>query len=238
MLIAKLSYNGCRVVFCVFRTVKYYCKAEVEFARQVTDTDQLQHTTAQFYVPPMISASDPLDIHSVISSFQNSIEAFTSRGSGWNVSRILNLSLCMGVFRPTAGSSFIKTPPEIAKKKAIINPRNFDNNCFQYSISAALHPATSNLNNPYTYTKYLCELDMTGIETPVSLSSIPKFESQNPAISVNVLVYEKNDLIPVYTSKFLNERPHHINLLLLSEGDKFHYTLIKSFSSRMWQDEV
>ena len=71
---------------------------------------------------------------------------------------------------------------------------------------------------------------MTGIETPVSLSAIPKFESQNPSISVNVLVYEKNDLIPVYTSKFLNERTHHINLLLLSDGDKFHYTLIKSLS--------
>jgi len=153
-------------VLCVFRTVKYYFKTEVEFERQVTDTDELQHTTAQFYITPNISASDPLDIHSVISSFQNSIEAFTSRESGWNVSQILNLSLSMGVFRPTAGSSFIKTPPEIAKKKAIINPRNFDNNCFQYSILAALHPATKNLNNPYTYTKYLCELDMTGIETP------------------------------------------------------------------------
>jgi len=114
--------------------------------------------------------------------------------------------------------------------KAIINPRNFDNNCFQYSILAAVHPATTNLNNPYTYTKYLSELDMTGIETPVSLSSIPKFESQNTSISVNVLVYEKKDLIPVYTSKFLNERPHHINLLLLTKGDKFHYTLIKSLS--------
>ena len=140
------------------------------------------------------------------------------------------MSLSMGVFRPTVGSLFIKTPPEIAKKRAIINPPNFDNNCFQYSIFAALHPATSHLNNPYTYTKYVCQLDMTGIETPVSLSSIPKFESQNPSISVNVLVYEKNDLNPVYTSKFLNERPHHINFLLLSKGDKFHYTLIKSLS--------
>ena len=107
----------------MFKTVKYYFKIEVEFERQVSDTAELQHTTAQFYVPPMISASDPLDIHSVISSFQNSIEAFTSRGSGWNVSQILKLSLSMGVFRPTAGSSFIKTPSEIAKKRAIINPR-------------------------------------------------------------------------------------------------------------------
>ena len=43
----------------MFRTVKYYFKIEVEFERQVSDTDKLQHTTAQFYVPPMISASDP-----------------------------------------------------------------------------------------------------------------------------------------------------------------------------------
>jgi len=161
-------------VLCVFRTVKYYFKAEVEFERQVTDTDELQHTTAQFYVPPMIS----LDIHSVISSFRNSIEAFTSRGSGWNVSQILNLSLSMGVFCPTAGSSFIKTPPEIVEKKAILSIHNSNSNCFQYSILAALHPRNNNdSNHVRCYTKYLSELDMTGIATPVSLSSIPKFES-------------------------------------------------------------
>ena len=71
---------------------------------------------------------------------------------------------------------------------------------------------------------------MTGIETPVALSSIPKFEDRNPTISINVLVYEKKDLIPLYTSKFCNQRPHHVNLLLLSKGDKFHYTLITSLS--------
>jgi len=162
----------CRVVLCVFRTVKYYFKAEVEFERQVTDTDELQHTTAQFYIRSMITASDPLDIHSVISFFQNSIEAFTSRGSGWNVNQILNLSLYMGVFRPAAGSSFIKTPPEIANKKAILNIHNSDSNCFQYSILAALHPPNNiDSNHVRYYTKYLSELDMTGIETPISLSS-------------------------------------------------------------------
>jgi len=71
---------------------------------------------------------------------------------------------------------------------------------------------------------------MTGIQTPVALSSVPKFEIRNPTISITVLVYEKKDLIPVYTSKFCNQRPNHINLLLLSKGDKFHYTLITSLS--------
>ena len=71
---------------------------------------------------------------------------------------------------------------------------------------------------------------MTGIETFVALSSVPKFQCHNPTISINVLVYEKKDLIPVYTSKFCSQRPNRVNLVLLSKGDKFHYTLIRSLS--------
>jgi len=114
---------------------------------------------------------------------------------------------------------------------AIINIRNHNTyDCFQYFVLAAVHPATSNLSHPSTYNKFMKELDMTGIETPVALSSIPKFESQNLNISINVLVYEEKELIPVYTSKFCNQRPHDVNLLLLSKGDKFHYTLVTSLS--------
>jgi len=215
----------------VFSAVKYYFKCEVEFEREVPESDEVQRTAAQFYVPPVISSAESLDLRNLVASVQNSVEAFTSRGSGWNVTQIRSLSLCIGVFRPTAGSSFIPTPAEIAKKKAIINVRNHNNNqCFQYSILASLHPSTNNSNRSAVYTKFLPELDMTGIDTPVALSSIPKFETQNPTISINVLVYEKKDLIPVYTSKFCNQRPRHVNLLLLSKGDKFHYTLITSLS--------
>jgi len=179
----------------------------------------------------MISTTDPLDIDNIITALNKKIEPFTSRRSGWNVSKILNLSLCIGSFRPAAGSSFIPTPAEIKKKMAIVNIRNHNSNdCFQYSVLAAVHPASNNATNPYTYNKFTSELVMTGIETPVALSSIPKFESQNSSISVNVLVYEGNELIPIYTSKFCNQRPHHVNLLLLSKGDKFHYTLVTNLS--------
>jgi len=145
----------------------------------------------------MVSATN-----NIITSLQNKMEPFTSIESGWKVSKIQNLSLCIGSFRPAAGSSFIPTPDEIQKKMAIINIRNHNtNDCFQYSVLAAVHPATNHPTNPYTYKNFTKELDMTGIETPVALSSIPKFESQNSPISINVIVYEKKELIPVYTSK-------------------------------------
>ena len=69
----------------------------------------------------------------------------------------------------------------------------------------------------------MSELDMTGIETPVVFSSIPKFETQNPSISINVLVYERKKLIPVYTSKFCNQRPHHLKSISRPVGDRTHY---------------
>ena len=95
--------------FCAFRAVKYYFKVEVEFERQVSDTDQQQRTTARFYTPPIISSAESLDLQNLTATLQNSTESFTSRGSGWNVSSIRSLSLCIGVFRPSAGSSFIPT---------------------------------------------------------------------------------------------------------------------------------
>ena len=43
------------------------------------------------------------------------------------------------------GNSYIKTPEWLANKKAIINPKNIDNRCFEYSIVVALlHRETKN----------------------------------------------------------------------------------------------
>jgi len=90
----------------------YYFRADVEFEREVPDTDELQHTTARFYLPPIISATDPLDIQNLITFSRKKIEPFRSRGSGWNVSKIQNLSLCIGSFRPTTPRLSFRLPPK------------------------------------------------------------------------------------------------------------------------------
>ena len=59
----------------------------------------------------------------------------------------------------------------------------------------------------------------------------PKFEILIPKIGVEVLVYENNEVIPLYASK-LRARIHHVNLLVISniEG-KFHYLLVRDLSA-------
>jgi hypothetical protein len=44
------------------------------------------------------------------------------------------------VYKPLKGSSYIKLPTELASKKAIINMKNEDNECFKWCIARALNP--------------------------------------------------------------------------------------------------
>ena len=52
------------------------------------------------------------------------------------------------------------------------------------------------------YTPYEYRLNMNGIEYPVDIIDISKFETQNPNIAINVLALEKsndiNTLYPLY----------------------------------------
>ena len=62
------------------------------------------------------------------------------------------------------------------------------------------------------------------------IKDIKKFENLNQFISVNVLAFDgKTCIYPVYVTSDKN-RMHHVNLLLISNYDKFHYVLIKNMS--------
>lgn len=69
---------------------------------------------------------------------------------------------------------------------------------------------------------------MKGIECPVSLKAIDKFEKQNPDISINVFGYE-NSVYPLRTSKHVN-RLEVVNLLLISDDETQHYCIIKDMN--------
>ena len=72
-------------------------------------------------------------------------------------------------------------------------------------------------------------LNMEGIEYPVSLKDLNKFEKQNPTISITVLGYERKSVYPVRNSD-CTDRGHNIILMLIEEGDVKHYCLVNSLS--------
>jgi hypothetical protein len=58
-----------------------------------------------------------------------------------------------------------------------------------WSILAAIHPAAQHVDRQPHYMQFENELDFNGVEFPVTIDKIVKFESQNN-ISVNVFCFE------------------------------------------------
>ena len=96
-------------------------------------------------------------------------------------------------------------------------------------LTRALNPVDV---HPERITKELKEqserLDWSGLKFPVKLDNIVIFEKFNPAISINVFGFEDRVVYPLRLSKIKSEQT--INLLLISDGEKQHYCLIKSLS--------
>jgi len=215
--------------------IKYYFEMEVEFYRTGPEETDVQHTTARFYIPPMTSDVNELNLADIIAQFMEKIDGFSGQNSGWIISQINYIRLCWGCYRPLMAGTFIPTPKWIASKKAVVNVQCFDDdNCFQYSVLAGMNVikagTRNNKSRPSQYKPFMRMLNMDGIETPVPLSSIDKFENQNPEISVNMLYLDDKDIVPIRTSKFCNQRKYHVNLLMLTNQDKFHYTCVRSLS--------
>jgi len=115
-------------------------------------------------------------------------------------------------------------------KKAIINLKNEDNECFKWAVTRAAHPVN---NNAERITKELREqaetLNWEGINFPTPLKHITKFEKQNRGISVNVFGYE-GGVNPLRISE-QPEGTNHVNLfLIVNEEGMQHYCWIKSMS--------
>ena len=96
-----------------------------------------------------------------------------------------------------------------------------------FSVLAKLHPKPQNPHPPAHYQPYEQELNMHDIKMPMKLSQISKFDKQNN-ISNNVFGFEESVVFPLHITTF--RFPSHVNLLLISQGDKQYYCLIKDLS--------
>lgn len=164
----------------------------------------------------------------VSSEILNKIEEFEINGSGWTLDKIKEIVVNINKFEAFIGSSYIDLPKYIKNKNAVINVKNFDNECFKWSILSALYPVENNAQRVSKYLQFEKELNFSGIIFPVTVSQISKFEENNKTISVNVYIINKernhkknvleNKIVPLRLTKKIKE--NHIHLLLLHELPK------------------
>ena len=80
-------------------------------------------------------------------------DKFLKKGSGWRLAKCLNITLRIAKYDPIPGCSYIKTPRKLSVKKAVVNIKNKDNKCFEYSCLAELHKkdVTKHRDRPSKY---------------------------------------------------------------------------------------
>ena len=114
----------------------------------------------------------------------------------------------------------------MAVKTAIINMKNKDNKYFLWCVLRALYPRDCNserINRELK--KKEVSLDMKGINYPVSLKDISRFEKQIPSTAVTVLGYKGKTVYPLRNSA-CTDRDYNIILLLIEK----QYCLVKNLS--------
>ena len=153
------------------------------------------------------------------------------RNSKFVFDRVLHMDIDFHRLNLTRGSSYVLLPDWLMKKKAIINPKNSDMECFKWAVVAAMKWEEIG-NNPERVSKlrrHEGDFDWGDIEFPVSFRDINKFERNNE-IGVNILAVENKK---IYICRRGRDYNRIVNLMLIANVEnpnKKHYVAVKSLS--------
>ena len=166
-----------------------------------------------------LESTDVKDILSLmIKEILERISMFQMGGSGWYFKEVIRLEIHIVDYKPMNGSTYIPLPDFITRKKAIINMENKDNKCFLLSVLRHFHPKEKHSARINDLRERENDLNFKGIDFPVKLKDITKFENQNPDLQ-GINVFSLND-------------NNKINPLRLNEKD-FQNTMIFFFFQKM-----
>ena len=107
---------------------------------------------------------------------------------------------------------------------------NKDDKCFLWCVLRYLHPVQKNASRINDLREYENDLNFKGIDFPIRVKDIQKFENQNPNLPA-INVFSVNDNNKIYPLR-LNQKDakKSIDLFLFSKDENQHYSLMKNFS--------
>ena len=123
-------------------------------------------------------------------------------------------------------SSWVELPSKYKNSQSIINIKNNDQFCFLWCILAYLFPVEDNKNITSSHSKHFDKFNLEGLEFPMKVTDIPKFENLNRLSTggqqccINVFELTGNVLTPIHIKT--NYDQPQIDLLLYQN----HYCLI------------
>ena len=211
-----------------FGAVKFNLSIEMNFKEVVGDREQARYFTTcstellECHVTAEVVMKHLLDLI-------KRVDDFVSLGSGWIVSSLNSVKLNVTPFNLNKVGSYIETPEELRpKSRCLLNVKNpSDHLCFLWSILADDHHLqTSQPSRQSFYKQFMHEFDITGINFPVTVADIGKFEVLNGR-GVNVIGWKKKYGFFTERRCEKDEFPKVTNLLRITDENlNFHYILI------------
>ena len=113
------------------------------------------------------------------------------RGSSFTFERADLLNYHLHEISLNRGGSYINSPEWLKSKRATINPKNDDGECFKYALTAALHYEEIR-RNPQRITKimpFINTYHWTDIMFPSHSNDWKKFEQNNKSILIYFLYH-------------------------------------------------
>ena len=129
--------------------------------------------------------------------------------------------------------SYIDSPKWLKDKKSMINPKNNDYKCFQYAATLALNLNRIN-KDPQIISKikpFINNYNWKFIDFPPTNKDWKKFELNNK-VALNILYIPHNNkkINIANRSKFNLTYDKQIILLMITDGKKWHYLVVKNLS--------
>ena len=131
------------------------------------------------------------------------------------------------------GGSYIDSPKWLKDKKSTINPKNSDNKCFQYAVTLALN-LDKIKKDPQRVSKIKPSIEKYNWEDtdfPSTSKDCKKFECNNEvALNILYVPYHTKKINIACKSKNNLTQEKQIILLMISDGQKWHYLVVKNLS--------
>ena len=128
------------------------------------------------------------------------------------------------------GGSYIEPAKWIKDKKSTINPKNNDYKCFQYTVTVALNPykVKKDLQRVSKIKPFIDQYNCNDIDFPSTGKDWKKFESNNESIALDILYapHKTGKIHLTYKSKHNLTREKQVILLMITDGEKWHYTAV------------
>ena len=212
--------------------------AEINFTSLKPDSDETRIMHTKSDNEEIMIGSDTSDVikelfKSFLQRYQEILQE-KMKGSDFAFDGVNLLYYDFNKISLNRGGSYIESPKWIKDKKSTINPMNNDYKCFQYAVTVALNHNKIN-NHPQRVSKIKLFIDQCNwydIDFPSTSKDWKKFELNDESIALNMLYvpHKTGKIHLAYKSKHNLTREKQVILLMITDGEKCHYTAVTTLS--------